>query len=399
MSTAPKRSPLRVTLVGGLATVVGVLPVFLTGAMAVQITDDLLFGTAALGVAVALFRVAGAATSTYLGKLTDRIGAIASLRLGALISIVASVGIATTTVNWAALVAWLMFAATANGLAQPAANRLLVRTVPAGRQGMAFGVKQSAPPAASMLAGISVPLIALTAGWRWAYLLGAVLALVVLVGAGRRPPASERITGSSAASRKLRDRRTVLLLAAALGLSTMASTPVAAFFVDASVRGGSSPELAGTLLAVASAAAILTRMIGGAVADRLSGGHLRLCAAMVGVGSLGLALLAVGTPATMAVGVVVALVGTWGFNGVFVFALMRAFPDTPGAVTGATMPGALIGGIVGPLTVGVLAEGVGYTGAWLFACAAAIAAVGGFIGGAARLVGRGGPVQTGEAAA
>ena len=184
MSSTPRRSPLRATLVGGLATVVGQLPVFLIGAMAVQITDDLLFGTAALGVAVAMFRVAGAVTSSYLGGLADRIGAVASLRFAALISIVASVGIAATATSWLTLVAWLMLGATANVLAQPAANRLLVRTVPATRQGIAFGVKQSAPPAASMLAGVSVPVIALTVGWRWAYLVGAALAIVVLIGAG-----------------------------------------------------------------------------------------------------------------------------------------------------------------------------------------------------------------------
>lgn len=395
MRTVPTRSPLGVALVGGVATVVGVLPVYLTGAMAVQITDDLVFGTAALGVAVAMFRVAGAATSSHLGRVADRIGSVASLRLAALISMVAAVGIATTAVNWLALVAWLMFAATANALGQPAANRLLVRTVPSGRQGAAFGVKQSAPPAASMLAGAAVPAVALTVGWRWAYLLGVVLAIVVLVGAGRRPPPAERASSASTPRPKLRDRRTVLVLATALGLSTTASTTVPAFFVDASVRGGGSPEVAGTLLAVASAAAILTRLVGGAIADRLSGGHLRLCAALLAVGTLGLALLAVGTPTAMAAGVVVALVGTWGFNGVFVFALMRAYPDTPGAATGATMPGALIGGIVGPITFGALAEGLSYTGAWLFAAAAAVAAVVGFVIASARLAHRPGPAEAG----
>ncbi len=385
VTPAPRLSPARVTLVGGLATVVGQLPVFLTGAMAVQITDDLLFGAAALGVAVAMFRVAGAVTSHYLGGLVDRVGAVASLRLAALVSLLASVGIAATATSWLALVAWLMFGATSNVLAQPAANRLLVRTIPPARQGMAFGVKQSAPPVASMLAGLSVPVIALTVGWRWAYLLGALLALLVIVGAGRRPPPPERVTGFRSVRPKLRDRGTVLLLAVALGLSTTASTPVAAFFVDASVRGGSSPELAGSLLGLASAAAVATRLVGGVVADRLRGGHLLLCAAMLMVGSTGLLLLASGVPAAMGFGVVVALMGTWGFNGVFVYSLMQAYPDAPGAATGATMPGGLIGGILGPVVFGVLAERVSYAAAWSYTFVAAIIAVGAFVVAAARL--------------
>lgn len=385
VSAPPRRSPLRVTLVGGLATVVGQLPVFLTGAMAVQITDDLRFGATALGVAVAMYRVGGAATSGYLGGLVDRIGAVASLRLAALVSVVTSVGIATTATSWLVLVGWLTLGATANVLAQPAANRLLVRTVRPGRQGMAFGIKQSAPPAASMLAGLSVPVIALTVGWRWAYLLGAVLAVLVVIGAGRRPPSAQRLTGVRAVRPKLRDRGTVLLLALALGLGTTASTPVAAFFVDASVRAGSSPELAGSLLALASAAAILTRLAGGVVADRLSGGHLRLCAAMVTAGSIGLVLLAVGTPVTMGIGVVVALMGNWGFNGVFVYSVMQAYPDAPGSATGATMPGGLLGGILGPVVFGLLAERVGYAAAWSFTCVAALVAASVFLAAAARL--------------
>ena len=169
-----------------------------------------------------------------------------------------------------------------------------------------------------------------------------------------------------------------MVLAVALGLSTTASAPVPAFFVDASVRAGSSPQLAGSLLAAASAAAILTRLVGGAVADRLPRGHLILCATLIAGGSVGLALLAVGTPGAMAVGVIVALMAIWGFIGVFVFAVMRAYPDAPGAATGATMPGGLIGGIVGPVAFGAIAEAFSYPAAWGFVCAAAVAAVGGF---------------------
>jgi hypothetical protein len=35
-------------------------------------------------------------------------------------------------------------------------------------------------------------------------------------------------------------------------------------------------------------------------------------------------------------GVVLALAGTWGFHGVFWFSIVRAYPATPGRVTGTT---------------------------------------------------------------
>ena len=76
-------------------------------------------------------------------------------------------------------------------LAQPAANLLLARAVPADRQGLAFGIKQSAIPAAAMLGGLAVPSIALTWGWRWAFAAGGAFALMSAVTVPRTVSASE----------------------------------------------------------------------------------------------------------------------------------------------------------------------------------------------------------------
>jgi MFS family permease len=62
---------------------------------------------------------------------------------------------------------------------------MLSNAVPARRLGAAFGIKQSAPPATTMMAGLSVPLLAVTLGWRAGYLTSAVLAAIVAVAARR----------------------------------------------------------------------------------------------------------------------------------------------------------------------------------------------------------------------
>lgn len=369
--TEGRRSALRVTLVGGGITVVGVLPVFLTGAMAVQITGDLQFGTAGLGLAIGIFRGAGALTAVFMGRLVDRLGGIWSVRLAASVAVVVSLGIALAAHSWWQLVAWLVVGSCANTLAQPAANRMLINNVPAHRQGVAFGVKQSAPPTASMLAGLSVPAVALTLGWRWAYGIGTVLAVLVAICAGR--PSGRRQPTAPRAGETSNDRPTMLVfLAAAFGIGTAASSTVPAFYVDAAVASGSSQPLAGTMLAVASTAAILTRFGGGVVSDRLRTGHLRLCAALIVAGALGMGLLATADTGAMAVGVVIALAGTWGFNGIFFYAVVRTRPERPGAVTGALMPGALTGTSVGPILFGALASTTGYQAAWLAATAVAL---------------------------
>ena len=52
--------------------------------------------------------------------------------------------------------------------------------VPAGRQGLSFGVKQAAIPVSTLLAGAAVPTVALTLGWRWAFVLGGLRAMAAL---------------------------------------------------------------------------------------------------------------------------------------------------------------------------------------------------------------------------
>lgn len=375
VSTTPRRSPARAIGLGGGVAIVYVLPVFLTGALSVEIMRDLAFGSAGLGLAVGAHRFAGAIMSPYLGRWADRLGATRSIRLTALIAMAASLGIATTATRWAILVAWMTVGGCAQALGTPAANRLLSNVIRPARLGTAFGIKQSAPPTATMLAGLSVPVIALTIGWRWAYVAAALLGVVVIFAAGRPPPVDPRRRAESAGSR-LADRRMILLLAVAFGLGNATSSTVTTFYVDAAVRAGTSADFAGTMLAVASIATIITRVVSGAVSDRLSTGHLRLCAGLLVVGSIGIAMLATGRPAWMAAGALVGLAGTWGFGGVFWFALVRAYPDAPGQASGAIAPGVLGGSTAGPVVFGFIADSAGFAVAWTFIGVVALVAAG-----------------------
>jgi MFS family permease len=374
-----QRSPAGAMALGGAVTVACILPVFLTGALAVQLMDELSFGSAGLGLAVALWRATGAAASPFLGRWCDGLGAIRSIRVATTISTVAALGVALTADRWSVLLAWLMLGGIGHALGQPAANRLLTNIVRPGRLGTAFGVKQSAPPVASMLAGISVPLVAATWGWRWAYVIAAVVAMAVGFSAGKARTPRQRRARDRGARSKLEARRLIILLALAFGMGTSTSSAVTTFYVDATVRGGATAEFAGTMLAIASIAAVASRVACGVISDRLAGGHLKLCAGLLGVGAFGIALLSLGDTSAMAIGGLIALAGTWGFNGVFWYALMRAFPRTPGTVTGALAPGALLGSTAGPLGFGILVEVGGYATSWLvvsvFALVAAIAMI------------------------
>ena len=82
-----------------------------------------------------------------------------------------------------------------NAISHPATHLLLAREVSQNRQGLAFGIKQAAIPAATLIAGLAVPLVATTVGWRWAFAGGAALVLCValLVPKGEKRNKTRRV--------------------------------------------------------------------------------------------------------------------------------------------------------------------------------------------------------------
>jgi MFS family permease len=102
------------------------------------------------------------------------------------------------------LLARLALAGVPTALSQPAANELLMARVAPQRRGFAFAVKQSAIPVSTLLAGLAVPVVALTIGWRWAFLFAAVLGLLTVAAVPRmrwhRPTAPPRTSRAAPGS-------------------------------------------------------------------------------------------------------------------------------------------------------------------------------------------------------
>ncbi len=368
MSGYRRPSPVRATALGASVQVLALLPVFLTGAMAVQLTGELGFGSVGLGLAVAAYRLGGATTSLSLGRLTDRLGAIRTIKLAAAVAAVCTLGIALTADRLSVLVVWLLIGGAGLALAQPGANRLLSNVVPPERLGTAFGFKQSAPPTASLLAGVAVPLIAVTIGWRWAFGAAGVAAVIILMSTRTPPPSPERAqrTSGQAQQGPLRNRAEITLLTVGFGIGSAASSSLTTFYVVSATAAGATPSMAGAVLAGASIAAVISRISTGVLSDRMQGdNYFGLCAVLIGSGSVGIAMLATSSTLWMPVGFVIALMGSWGFNGVFWASLVRSYPESPGRITGAVFPGGLVGSMLGPLVVGLIIDARSFTAAWL----------------------------------
>ena len=352
----------------------GVLPAFLTGGLAVQVRGELDFGAGALGVAVAMFFVTSSLASAIIGRLVERIGAHRGMRLAAAGSAASLLGVALLAWSWAGLVGCLVLGGLANAVSHPATNLSLAREVPAGRQGVSFGIKQAAIPAATLLAGLAVPGIAVTLGWRWAFAGGAALALAVaaLVPAG----ASGETLGRREEARQ-KDARAwpLVLLAVGIGLGSTATTPLGAFIVESSVAAGLRVETAGLLLALGSAVNIAVRVAFGHLADGMSGGRLLLVAAMLGIGVAGFVLLATGESGLILPGALLAFGIGWGWPGLFNFAVVKTSPGAPAAATGITQTGASGGAALGPLVFGLVVEAASYDVAWLLSGMVALVAL------------------------
>ncbi len=355
-------------------TTVAQLPVFLTGALSVQIGRELTLGTRGLAVAVAAFFGSSALCSAGLGRLSDRIGGATMMRLGTVPAAAALLWIGLGVHHWGWLVGALAVAGAANGAIQPAANRYLTRTVVGHRQGLAFGVKQAAIPAATLLSGLAVPAAAYIAGWRAAFIAGAVAAAAIGALVRQSQPAATlvdatdqlSITADMAHRSEPRFARpALLLLAVGVGGGSAAANAMGTFFVPSAVSIGESDGHAGLVVAAASVASLLIRLGAGVHADRRSAGHLRLVAVMCGIGAIGPLLLAVGDPRLL---ILAALVGYgigWGWSGLFNFAVASTHPDAPGRATGLTQVGASTGACLGPLCFGLAAARFGYPTAWL----------------------------------
>jgi len=348
-------------IVGAVGTtVVCVVPVFLVGGLAVQIGHDLHFSPAGLGLAVSAYFGISAFTSVPTGWLVERFGPTRTGRVGVVLS-AAGMGAIAAARSFTALLVLLAVAGVGNSLGQIASNGTLAARVPPGRQGLSFGLKQAAVPASALLAGLAVPALGLTLGWRWAFGLGALLAIAALPLVPR-----DGLVGRRAATGTGERNTTALAVVGLAGLLGAGSAnALSSFLVDSSVSGGMRPALAGLTLTAGSAVCVTVRVLAGWLADRHDSGHLVAVATGLAGGAVGLALIAAGSPPALLTGVLIGFGMGWAWPGLLNFAVVRLHPQEPAAATSITQTGVYAGGAVGPIAFGATAAGAGYPTAWL----------------------------------
>jgi predicted MFS family arabinose efflux permease len=364
-------------------TIVAVLPVFLVGGLAVQLEDDLGMSTAILGVSVATYWAVSALLSPVAGRVTQRLGSQKGMLVTVCGGLAALLGITFATPDWPWLFIWLALGGAANALGHPPSNALIVERVGIRNRAFAFGLKQAAIPTATLIAGLSVPALALTVGWRWTFAFAAIFAALLmpaliglLPGKRKKKPASKNRKETSGSAvplpRKLRSFLIVTSIATALGSAQ--ANALAAFTVLSATQAGFNVATAGLLLGLGSVAGCLIRPLVGLAADRGIGGSMRTVGIMMMIGCGGLLAIASGNQIAVAIGCIFAFGFGWGWNGLVHYVVSHRSHPFAARATGISQSGTYIGGSVGPLAFGIALSNFGPTVAWT--AAAVIAALG-----------------------
>ena len=337
-----------------------VLPGFLVGALALQIRSDLDVRVEAVAAGVSVFFFAGALSAGWGGRLADHIGALRAMRRGVLITAACLLVSAALAESLVVLLLVLAVAGVSNAVCQPAINLFVSEQIPVDRQGLGFGVKQSGIPAAILVSGLALPVLAIPLGWRTTFALCALVPL----GVGLALPRA----GSVHVSRRPASRRpsrALVLTAIGAALATAGPSALGAYLVASAVDVSIAEGTAGLLAAASSGLSLAMRVTLGARADRRRDYGLGSVVVLLAAGSLGFALMATDMVPTFVTGVLLAFTFGWGWPGLFNLAVVDSHREAPGSASGISQTGIYIGAGGGPAAFGALYAGAGHGAAWL----------------------------------
>ena len=368
-------SPNTVIAVAIAAAVSVALPGFLVGGLSVQIRGEFGVAEGRYGWAMSTYFLAATAGSIVLGRLAQVIGPRRQLTLALLGAAVVDLCIALFANEFGYLIAFLAIAGLCNAAAQTAVNLGLTQAgLP--RLGLALAVKQSGMPAASMLSGLAVPVIALTLGWRWAFVGAAAVALIAVVGVQQTISSSALQPTTEKAPSQSPLNALVIAGVAAMFLSFGAGA-LNAWVVESGVDAGLGKGTAGLMLSIGAALGIAIRVGWGMRLDRMSWHPFVIAGVMVFGGAIGAIGLAGRSATIHIIATVVAFSGGWIWPVFLNFGVVRANEGNAASATGVTQTGVYLGVFIAPLTAGAIIERSGYPMMWTITAIAM--AVGGIL--------------------
>lgn len=346
-----------------LTTVSSVFPGFLAGALAVQVSEEFSVSEKIYGWALGGFFLAATVGSLLLGRLAQTIGPRRQIMMSLSASVGAQLAVAWLVSGFVGLVVALAVCGMANAATQTAVNLALTQAR-IERLGLAIALKQSGMPTASLLGGLMVPALALTVGWRWAFMVGVAMAIAALAAVSAVVPRSAAVPLSSR-PRPVSTPSDLAVAALAGGFLSFGAGSLNAWIVSSGVDAGLGEGQAGLMLSLGAGCGIALRLFSGFRLDGLQMRPFRVAGTTVLIGALGAAGLAVRSVPVHVLATVVAFAGGWVWPVFTNFGIVRTNSAAAGSATGTTQMGVYIGVFSAPLVTGWLIEVAGYPAMWL----------------------------------
>jgi MFS family permease len=371
-----RRIGFSLTLVASMAAATSLGPML--GLLGTELLAEFNISRGQLGLLIGVSMFIGGACSPLLGTLTDRLGGRKALAV-----VFASASLAYAVLGTARVYALMLvasfFGGIANGLTNPATNKLIATEIAPGQRALITGAKQSGVQVGTALLGLLVPLGVLTWGWRPTVLLAGGVWLSFL-------PVTFRVTEPVPVSDRkarvpwgaaFRDVWPISVYGMLLGVgaSVVVLLPL---FAEESL--GLDRIAAGQAAALAAITAIVGRMAWARRAERKQAfpATLRTIALLTVLAAAGLAASTTTRwliwPAAALIGM---SAGSWNSVGMLA-TIVTAGPARAGAATGWVLLGFLSGSGVSTPIFGWLVD---RTGSYLptFAAAATAAMVGSLV--------------------
>lgn len=360
------------------------LPVFLVGALSLQMRQDIAISPAQFGLVASVFFLMSAVASLPVGRLAQRWGAVRSLRAAALTAFGGYLAIGLVVQTWRGLFVSLGVVGCANAMVHPAGNLAIARGVSTAR-GLAFGVKQAAVPTATLIAGAAVPVAALYVPWRVVFIVVGFGTVITAMLASVITEIPAPVTAQGRPVRAAGDTGGLVLLPLIMvaiggGLGAAAVNAFSIFFVPAAVSIGWEEISAGRMLFFSSLIAIFLRVAIGGAADRLHSDGILGIVACTGVGAvtfftMGFSQQSVFFATVLIVGFAIG----WSWQGLFQFTVALKNGTQTAVATSIAQAGVWVGGVLGPLSFGAIADRYGFTVSFFIGAALQLAAIGFFL--------------------
>ncbi|MBC9732809.1 MFS transporter [Nocardioides marmotae] len=355
------------TLAAGAFVIVGVT------ILAPYLKDDLGLGPAGVGAIATSGYFGALVTSRRAGRLSDRFGPERMIAVG-LVLMAAGAGLTALAPVPALFYAAVLLLGFGYGTINPATSVLSNPRSPR-RRALAMSIKQSGVPVGGVAAGIALPALAESLGWRSAMALAGALCLLIaawagVAGARRIRTHAAVVVRPAAIAEQPLEEGSRLRLPHGLGYGLlMGGTQIALFSMLTTylVEGRDlAPQAAGLGASALLLGGILGRPVWGILSDARPGRRVEMLQVVALVGALGVTAMVV-VPGWSLLPVLVGVgVGAAGWNGVYIAAIAEAAPGQVGAAAGAGLMLINVGAVTIPLLVGIVVQQVdSWPAAWM----------------------------------